>query len=695
VKPPKIVLPTAGSFCRTSLLLALLMGFLLATFFPFDTRSVFAEEPEMVNQEKEAQDYSRFELEEVVVTSTPAEEPIRDVPRNVTVITSEDIRQAPSNNVVDILAREANVDLRSFYGNDKQAGVDVRGMGETSVSNVIVMVDGFRLNSPDILGPDLASVPLDQIERIELVRGAASVVYGDGAVGGVINIITKRGGKEPEARLYSSYGSYETFDEGASYRGRVRNWDFNIHGTYYDSDGYRDNGSLEKKDVAGRFGYDLNDYIRLSLSATYHDDRYGLPGGVAMEDMETRRLRDDTGTPDDFGETMDRLVTGGMETDLGKWGVIDAKGCYRLRDNDFILGFNSALSKDLQMNEVDEDTRSLDLKYLKEYKIAGLAHNFRAGLDYYQTDYISERPQEKIRKNSDVNSLGLFFTNRLSLLQDLSVHLGYRYNSYNGTYRTDDLESFGSVAAWVNGEKTDESWHNDAYDIGLLWSLSEDLSLYASYATSFRIPNVDELARPPEDEPLGPQEGEHVEIGTRCRIKGVAEASLTLFHTRIEDEIFFDESSQSNANSDEKTKRQGVELDVKAYPTEALYLWGNYTYMIARFQATDVFIPLVPRYKASTGIEWRITGPLLLAVTGTWVGSRHDGNDKGQGASDDLKKLAAYQVFDIKLTYTYKDLKLFAGVNNVFNELYSTLAFGESYYTMPTRNYYGGIEWIF
>ncbi|MDY6951824.1 MAG: TonB-dependent receptor [Thermodesulfobacteriota bacterium] len=690
-----LMLPDSGSFCRTSVLLVLLMAFLVPASFPLDPSFALAGEPDMGSQGAEPEAYPRFELEEVVVTSTPAEEPIRSIPRNVTVITSEDIAQAPSNNVADLLAREADVDLRSFYGNDKQAGVDIRGMGETSVSNVIVMVDGFRLNSPDILGPDLTSVPLDQIERIEIVRGAASVVYGDGAVGGVINIITQKGGKEPEARLHSSYGSYDTFDERASYQGRAEDWDFNIHGTYFDSDGYRDNGFLEKRDVAGRFGYDLNHDIRLSLAASYHDDEYGLPAGVAIEDIASRRLRDNTGTPDDFGETTDRLVTGGVEADMGRWGVVSVKGGWRLRDNDFILGFNAALSKEEQMNEVDEDTGSFDLKYSKEYKTAGLTHQFQAGLDYYRTDYISERPQEKIRKNTDVNSLGLFFSNQLSLLQNLTFHLGYRYNAHDGTYRTDAFKEFGSLQAWVNGDKTEETWHNDAYDIGLLWSLSENISLYASYATSFRIPNVDELARPPADACLGPQEGKHVEIGTRYRVKGLAEASLTLFHIRIEDEIFFDESSQSNKNADEKTRRQGVEVDLKTYPTETLYLWGNYTYMTARFEATDVFIPLVPRYKASAGIEWRITDPLLLAVTETWVGARHDGNDKGHGASGDLKKLDAYQVFDVKLTYAYKGLKLFVGVNNLFDELYSTLAFGGSHYTMPTRNYYGGLEWIF
>ncbi|MGD8702853.1 MAG: TonB-dependent receptor plug domain-containing protein, partial [Desulfosarcina sp.] len=134
-----------------------------------------------------------YEMEAVVVTASRIEEEIREVPRNVTVITAEDIEQATSNYVPDLLARETGVVLKSFFGTDKNAGVDIRGMGETSVSNVLVLVDGFRLNSPDLAGPDFSSLPIDEIERIEIVRGANSVVYGSGAVGGVVNIITKRG----------------------------------------------------------------------------------------------------------------------------------------------------------------------------------------------------------------------------------------------------------------------------------------------------------------------------------------------------------------------------------------------------------------------------------------------------------------------------------------------------------------------
>ena len=91
-------------------------------------------------------------------------------------------------------------------------------------------------------------------------------------------------------------------------------------------------------------------------------------------------------------------------------------------------------------------------------------------------------------------------------------------------------------------------------------------------------------------------------------------------------------------------------------------------------------------------MELRIMDSFLLTLTGTWVGSRYDGND---GNNDLYEKLDAYKVLDAKLSYEYKSLKIFFGTNNIFNELYSTTAYSETYYPMPERNFYGGMEWKF
>jgi len=648
----------------------------------------YSQDPSRQDETKESR--ARFELEEVVVTATGIEDTIKRTPRNVTVITREDIEQAPSNNVVDLLSREANVNLQSFFGHDKNAGVDIRGQGVTAVSNVLVLVDGFRLNPPDLAGPDLSSVPLDQIERIEIVRGAGSVLYGDGAVGGVINIITKKGETEPEGTLRGGYGSYETIDGRGSVGGKIDKLSYNLNAGYYDTDGYRQNGFYGRGDGSGRLGYDLFETTTLSLSATYKDDEQGFPGGVPLEDIDDPVLRRKSRSPNDRGETTDWRLLGVAETDLSKWGIVSANGGYRSRRNDFIFGFTPLKSIEEQLGKIREDTATLDLFYKKDYNLWEREQLLRFGANYYYTDYFSERPDQLTRKNGLVNSLGVFFFNQGSIRDDLTFNLGYRYNSYDGEFRDDELKDFGGVSRWVNGVPFEREWDNNAVDLGIVYSPKKDTTLFASYATSFRVPNVDELALAVDG--LRPQEGQHIDIGARQNFRGMGEVSLTLFQVRIEDEIFFDNVNRVNRNFEDKTRRRGVEVDVRFYPTDSLYIWGNYTYMKAKFETLDTFVPLVPKNTASLGLEWRVVEPLLLALTGSFVDEKFDGDDL---TNNRFAKIKSYTVVDGKLTYTWKDLKIFFGVNNIFDEFYETLAFSETYFTMPTRNYYGGVEWRF
>jgi iron complex outermembrane receptor protein len=647
-----------------------------------------------VREGEEATAMGRFELDEIVVTASRIEKSIKNVPRNVTVITSGDIEQAPSNNLVDLIARESGVNLRSFFGNDKQAVIDMRGMGDTAPSNVIVMVDGVRLNSPDLTGPDFSSIPLDQVERIEIVRGAGSVIYGDGAVGGVINIITKEGQKEPEVCLYTSYGSYATFDGQACYGGRIKNLSLAAIGDYYDSDGYRENSYFRKKDASVKTGYDMSDYVSLTLTGSLHQDEYGLPGPVSKENKDIRENRVLTDRPNDYGKTTDWRVVGGVEMELGNWGTLGAKRGYRFRDNSYIIGYSPLISEEDQTDTIDEDTKSLILGYSKEYNAFGLIHGFQCGIDSYVTEYVREERSRDQRKNSETKPVGGFVSNDWHLTEGLLFQWGYRYNEYRGRFREDLRRSFEGIKRWENGDITEKKLTRNVYDVGLVYTFRPETALFVGYATSFRIPNVDEFAR--ADESLEPQQGRHTEIGGRSRIGELMECTVTLFHTGIEDEIYFGEDPLTgesfNRNYEEKTIRRGVETDVRIYPTDSMYLWGNYTYTEAKFEVKETFVPLVPMHKASVGVEWNILEPLVLSLTGIFVGSRFDGNDENNTRYD---KLDGYTVLDGKLTFTHRGFKLFVGVNNILDELYSTTAYSESYYPMPTRNIYGGLEWRF
>src|SRR5918995_6915081 len=150
--------------------------------------------------------------EPVVVTATRFEERYVSQPVNLTVITAEEIRASPAKTVPDLLAERAGIVVRDLFGNNASSTtVDMRGFGSTGTQNTLILVDGRRVVDIDLSGVQWSAVPLSAIERIEIVRGGGSVLYGEGATAGVINIITRSPAPgKTELTLRGSVGSYDT-----------------------------------------------------------------------------------------------------------------------------------------------------------------------------------------------------------------------------------------------------------------------------------------------------------------------------------------------------------------------------------------------------------------------------------------------------------------------------------------------------
>ncbi len=648
---------------------------------------VSATEP--MNHENDATLAAEYTFDEMVVSASKTEEAIETIPRHVTVITGEEIRESAGQNIIDLLGRQSGIHIRSNHGTDKHSVVDLRGMGDTAASNVIVMVDGLSINRPDMSGPSISTVPIERIDRIEVVRGAGSVIYGSGAVGGVVNIITRKPADEPAGSVLVSCGSYNTYDARGSVEGRYGPLGMQLSAGLHDSDGYRDNGFFNSRDLDARVDYEVTDRVSLLFSGVYYEDEYGLPGPVGRADIESRSRRTEARYPDDFGESRELRGVVGVEFDFMDRGILTLKRGYRLRDDDYIMGYSDAIAESDQVTETEDDTRTIDLNYILDYPGFGRFHTLQLGMDHSKTEYIRENTYDGLRQNSETESFGVYIHNRFSVTRDLQLNAGTRYNTYTGRFRTDERRFFsGGERMWVTGDTDKKEWNNNAWTLGATYSISSTASVFAGFSTSFRIPNVDEFAQSEED--LRPQEGRHFEVGGRYRIGPAAILSLALFDIRIDDEIYY---SDINRNYDDRTIRQGVEADIKLKPVDYLTLSGTYTYTDARFDREGMSVPLVPSHKISGGIDWLASEKLRVSFTGTYTGSVYDGNDLD---NETYAKIGDHAVFDAKATYmAYETLSVFAGINNILNNLYSTSAYSEQYYPMPERNVFGGIRWTF
>ncbi|MEG1977432.1 MAG: TonB-dependent receptor plug domain-containing protein, partial [Cetobacterium sp.] len=227
-------------------------------------------------------------LEESVITSEDSEATIADIPKNITVLTGEEIIQRGAQTVSEALKLVSSVTVRDMGGADAQ--FDMRGQGATSKSNVIVLLDGSPLNSIDMSGYKTSQIPVDTIERIEVIPSGGSVLYGDGAIGGTINIVTKAPlDKANYGNVGLEVGSYGMFKKEVGYGTKIGE-KLLVEVDYLDrkKDAYRDYQKDNLESFGLRTKYNLeNGY--LGLKYNYSKTDFRSAGALTKEEVNQDR----------------------------------------------------------------------------------------------------------------------------------------------------------------------------------------------------------------------------------------------------------------------------------------------------------------------------------------------------------------------------------------------------------------------
>ncbi len=210
--------------------------------------------------------------------------------------------------LVDAFQREPGVFPQNYLGNAKTANIDIRGYGEAAPQNVLFLVNGRRVNSIDLSGADLAQIPVDAIERIEIYRGPASVLFGDNAAAGAVNIILKAGEGPPKASAATTVGSYNFLKPEVTVSGSQDKFSYMAFASDLDTDGYSHNNALHAKDALGNFSFDVNDNLKLKLSTGHHRDDYGMPGYLFWSALRSGAVGPrDSINPNDTASTEDNF----------------------------------------------------------------------------------------------------------------------------------------------------------------------------------------------------------------------------------------------------------------------------------------------------------------------------------------------------------------------------------------------------
>lgn len=629
-------------------------------------------------------------LQEVLVTASRDEEKSIDVPAHVTVVTAGQIERSNAHNVPEVLRALAGVNVTDISGNQRNYNVDLRGFGESSQQNILLLVDGRRVNLPDLSGPDWNLIPLERIERIEVVRGSrGNVLYGDNATAGVINIITKEGrGLDVTAEV--AYGSFDTVKANASVGAASDTAAYDITAGYFDTDGYRDNSDSEAKDIGGNLRLDPSDRLRLHLSGGYHYDNTRNPGALLQSNLDAGADLTDTLYPDDFSKFEDYYAKAGMEYDMLSNDTFKIETSYRNRDGS-LYGTYSGGWFDADTNTVIA-TVSPQLIFREDFD--GIANRVIMGGDYTQAkqhyDNISEffGSPSQIVATMEKENWAWYVHDRLSVGDKLSLSGGYRSDRVEYRYEEEP-----------NWKIIDE----ESADVGINYAFGPRSHWYASFTQAFRYPVLDEQFNyftSIVDLTLQPQRSRNYEVGGSTEIAAGFVLRLNLFRTETKDEIYFDPVAYQNRNMEGKTIRQGAEAGMD-WQGKSLQIGASYTYTDTEFDGGPYDgneVPAVPRDRATARIGYTVGRGLFVGADAIYVGRRVLISD----LDNDFDKAESYTVVNAKIQYDWRRLTFFVNLNNLLDEEYSTFSglqynastfsFEQGYYPSPEFNILAGIR---
>ncbi len=580
-----------------------------------------------------------YYLDEIVVSAARVERAVKDLSATVSVVTREDIEASNTKSCTDILNSLPGVFVNKT-GDFGRADVDIRGLGDRGRS-VMVLTDG-RPVKMGLYGCTVThTLPLNNVERIEVVRGPASVLYGSDAMGGVVNIITRRIRDGFQTDLTSSYGSYNTRHLRARHGGAFGRIDYYLTGDWRTSDGHTSNSAYEGQDGTLRLGYRLADRLEAALSAKYFDGRKEEPR------LDPRDVNFTTSPEDTWNEYRRGAVELSLKGELGRWeGLL--MGYRNFGDHLFSDGWDS------------EDITQGGIVHVSGPVVPG--NTLTLGMDLrHQGGQVFT---EAYAGEWDKAEAAVFAHDEQILLNRLILTLGARYNR-------DEL---------AGGEFCPQ--------FGLVYHLNEKTILRGLINKGFRAPQLNELyIFPPHNEHLAAEKVWNYELGLdRVFRPGIA---VDLAAYRMDGTNLIEMAPNDSPppkflfQNIGEFQFQGLEAGLTLGPVGGFQARCGYTYLDPGERTTGR-----PGDKVDLMVRW-MSKRVLLSTTGQYVTDYFAADHRQQRIPD-------YFVWDLKISYQLvSGLRAFFAVDNVMDDTYAVYAnlpgSSAGLYTMPRRRATSGL----
>lgn len=654
---------------------------------------------------------------EVIVSATRFSDAVDRLPVNATIIGADEIARSTARNLPELVGMRAGIAMRDLYGNDAALStLDMRGFGASSGQNVLILLDGRPINDIDMAGVQWSSIPLETIERIEILRGSGAVQFGDGASAGTINIVTRhpaRGGNGMRAGLRA--GSWDMRELSAGLNAFGEQGGLYAYVRNYESGGYRDNNRSRQSNVVlnGTWtGSKADAALRIAA------DRQGLrlPGARAVQPSAGLDLlstdRRGTVTPLDYAQRDGTQVSFDMRWDAGRGEFALGLG-YRNKDQRSYYDFGGFPD----YRDIDLDVWSFQPRYRWRGDVLGARHAFVAGIDAMRWNYgllksnsaaNVVRPINRVDARQDTDAVYLLDT--VTVTERLTLNAGARRERRKLT-AADAFDPTAPGSAFGSGAPPGgENVRATAYEAGARIGMTTAADLIVRTSRSFRFANIDEIY---EFSPitfgqqfqfLRPQRARTHELGVTL---GRAQPWLraVLFRMDVVDEIHLDPFFTGSGNRNmPPLRRSGLELEARYTPAPAIELTAAYTYTRAKFTQGELggspiagrTVPLVPTHKLDLAGDWQLTQETRLRARMQSFGEQYMENDEGNNFG---RRIPAYHVVDIKLQHRIGKLTAWAGINNLFDRKYYAYAVRSvstdrfNAYPLPERSLWLGLEY--
>lgn len=552
--------------------------------------------------------------DEIIISSTKLPQE-KIVGSSTYIISREDIENYPGDTIPELLSRFPGVKLKDLYstGFGVKQSIDIRGFGDTAQSNTVVLLNGQRLTNIDLSLVDFSVIPKDSIDRIEVILGNSSVLYGNNSSAGSVNIITNQSIKDKEEiNTKFSLGSFGKFESYVSGTKVFKN--FSIKGSQNQifSDGYRrnneysqTNGGLELASKFNQYSY----YVNLQS----YNNRLDLPGDVGVNTgnySSSNGFHIDprsTDTPQDFSQKNGLKIFYGLTYEISHSDKVIVDGAF-----DYVKNEGIFLSSDTN-TDAKISNYLLSPRFLTNRNILGFKSDVILGMDANYTYYYQDKMrigETYYRKyKAQDKSLALYFNNNLFVSPEDKISIGARIQA--NWIRIGDQINSGAYA-YSLGDNDTETYKDPqlSYHLGYERIINDNNIVTAKIGKSFRYPNVDErigfgYTSAVHNFGLNSQNSYDLDISHRFLTENI-EFQTTIYYMRLRNEISYDNSTFTNRNL-AKTLRFGLENRFSYDFSNKIKFINNFTLSQAKYRAghrRNFDLTGVPAFRNNSEIQY-------------------------------------------------------------------------------------------